>query len=920
MTRFLESVAPSANSNQLIDQLLEQIATRLQAGDVIDLSDYIRQYPEQAERLQRLLPTMLAVAEFGKSAASTGLGAPTGDSSSLSGTLGDFCIVREIGRGGMGIVYEAEQISLQRRVALKVLPFAAVLDPKHLQRFKNEALAAAQLNHPHIVDVLGVGCDRGTHFYAMRYIDGCTLAQVIEAMLSSEHESWKNEVATNGASQSGFHAIHDGLASTQAVLTTLGIPQDGRHSQDSLRIIAALIADAAEALQHAHEQGVIHRDIKPSNLMLDRAGKIWITDFGLAHIETGATLTMTGDLLGTLRYMSPEQARGGQMGLDHRTDIYSLGATLYELLTCKPVFEGIERNALLRKIAEHEPCRPSQLNPSIPRDVETIALKALEKQPEDRYLTAVALADDLRRFIGHLPIQGRPANWLTRLRKFAQRNKVTVAAGILIVASLLIGTAVSTWLAFRAASAERQSLSTLVDLQQVTRQWAMSETLTGDPQRADAAIRLAEAAKVSKAWTEILRAQCEIDQGQHQAAVARLKPAADEGHPNGDDESRLAALYLLAFAHLANGLDTDYLAYMQQAQAIPHEPGPEAGLFKAQAELWPDPQRAILTLEAAARKRVYPVSLSMRGTARALCALESKDQDQISEALRDVQYAEQFAGKSPFVRMKELEVHTAGYEIANLKGDSRGASFHLAELTSCVRELEKRPTSFAYNLFILGTYERLGEFENLVDAANRVEWGESTWIEYPAAYFYKHLDEPLTSLKRFEQLRINEGNPHRLLALAHFLADIDGRRGELEGLVDRILASDSMTDAQFRALYVLALLGKSRELREHAIRLRQRARGRVGSWGEDEALRFFAGEWDEQRALEEVSTSILQECVMHYAIGMQRLAASDRAAARARFEQCIQTGAYIEFEYWWAKGYLARMERDPSWPAWIENQ
>src|SRR5262245_4564116 len=184
--RLSQPAVSSAESNRILDQVLEQIATRLQAGESIDLPAYISRYPEYAERLDRLFPTMQALAEFGKSTGSTGLGSPTPDVGPLSGTLGDYRIVREVGRGGMGVVYEAEQFSLQRRVAIKVLPFAAVLDPKQLQRFKNEALAAAQLDHPHIVDVLGIGSERGTHFYAMRFIDGCTLAEVIRELGDTE--------------------------------------------------------------------------------------------------------------------------------------------------------------------------------------------------------------------------------------------------------------------------------------------------------------------------------------------------------------------------------------------------------------------------------------------------------------------------------------------------------------------------------------------------------------------------------------------------------------------------------------------------------------------------------------------------------------------------------------------------------------
>ena len=180
-------------------------------------------------------------------------------------------------------------------------------------------------------------------------------------------------------------------------------------SREYFRTIARLGIQAAEALDHAHQNGILHRDIKPANLLVDDAGKLWITDFGLARIEADAGMTMTGDLLGTLRYMSPEQALAKRVVVDHRSDIYSLGVTLYELLTLQPAFAGDDRQELLRQIAFEEPQPPRQINAHIPQDLETIVLKAIEKNPADRYATAQELADDLQRFIANKPIKARPA-------------------------------------------------------------------------------------------------------------------------------------------------------------------------------------------------------------------------------------------------------------------------------------------------------------------------------------------------------------------------------------------------------------------------------------------------------------------------------------------------------------------------------
>src|SRR5438477_406925 len=221
--------------------------------------------------------------------------------------LGDFRIIRQLGRGGMGVVYEAEQLSLGRRVALKVLPFAATLDGRQLQRFRTEATAAANLHHPHIVQVYAVGCERGVHYYAMQFIEGQTLAEVIEELRCEKRvEDGRSKVEDGGLkiAQTVQQQKPDDETRPSALPSSiLHLP-----SSDFFRTVARLGIQAAEALEHAHSLGVVHRDIKPANLLVDVRGNLWITDFGLARLPTNAGLTLSSDVLGTLRYMSPEQA------------------------------------------------------------------------------------------------------------------------------------------------------------------------------------------------------------------------------------------------------------------------------------------------------------------------------------------------------------------------------------------------------------------------------------------------------------------------------------------------------------------------------------------------------------------------------------------------------------------------------------
>jgi superkiller protein 3 len=425
---------PSACGDQSLAVLIERLTARWQAGEPLQLSEVQRQHPEHAEQLAEVWPALEALAELERSQ-HEGAGSD-GEGAEFLGELGDFRIVREVGRGGMGIVYEAEQISLGRRVALKVLPFAATMDPRHLQRFHNEARAAACLHHPHIVPVHFVGCERGVHFYAMQLIDGRSLAALLAdlrkaAQLGAEAEAGDEQRTTLYALAVVSTAR---LASVSTERTAQG--------REYYRRVAELGVQAAQALDYAHERGVIHRDVKPANLLLDGHGDLWITDFGLAHLQNAeASLTMSGDLVGTLRYMSPEQALAQRVVIDHRTDVYSLGATLYELLTLEPAFTGSDRQELLRQIAFEEPLAPRKRERSIPAELETIVLKAVEKNPADRYATAQELADDLERFLKDEPIRARRPRLLQRGRKWARRHRPLVwsAAVCSLVALTLTG-------------------------------------------------------------------------------------------------------------------------------------------------------------------------------------------------------------------------------------------------------------------------------------------------------------------------------------------------------------------------------------------------------------------------------------------------------------------------------------------------
>jgi eukaryotic-like serine/threonine-protein kinase len=402
----------------------------------------------------------------------------------LDSTLGDFRIVRQVARGGMGIVYEARQISLGRRVALKTLAFAGSLDARRMQRFQNESRAAASLEHTHIVPVYAVGSDRGVYFYAMRFIDGPNLAEIIKQLRddrispATDLSRRAGETAAPLASEATIRdrlsplaievtrsgerpdpvtgnvrlgeaawsvptlADADPAIGSNAINSLVGArgPRDIRTRLDSqyIRSVVRLVIEAARALDYAHERGVLHRDIKPSNLMLDSDGVLWITDFGLARIETDPTFSATGEVLGTLRYMSPEQALGKRGMVDHRGDIYSLGVTLYELLTLTFLFADVPDHVVLAKIASEDPPAPRQLNPSIPVDLETIVLKAMSKEPGERYATAEEFAADLECFGEGKKIKAQRRGLADRLARWLRRHPAGLAVAATAMIALLV--------------------------------------------------------------------------------------------------------------------------------------------------------------------------------------------------------------------------------------------------------------------------------------------------------------------------------------------------------------------------------------------------------------------------------------------------------------------------------------------------
>jgi WD40 repeat protein len=480
----------SAGRDILLNRLADDFAARYRRGERPALREYLDKYPELADDIRDLFPALVGMEQVKEDRQA--IEPPVGLLPPLE-QLGDFRIVREIGHGGMGAVYEAEQVSLGRHVALKILPQVLLRDAKQRLRFEREAKAAAKLHHTNIVPVFGIGEHDGRPYYAMQFIQGLGLDEVIEELkwmrpgsrggagppvpAGNELRAARKDVSAaevarslvTGAFRSPPEAtVDEALASAEAKAPgpaaepapgrlsdafglspssgALSTPRDDTSGKARKwtywQSVARVGVQVAGALEYAHQQGILHRDIKPSNLLLDTRGSVWVTDFGLAKVEDQANLTATGDVLGTLRYMPPEAFDGRH---DARGDVYSLGLTLYELLVLRPAFDETERSKLIKQVTTGEPPRLERLNRAIPRDLVTIVHKALEREPGHRYPTAGELAADLQRFLDDAPIKVRRPSPRERLVRWA-RHHPGVAAALAVIGVLLVAATVSSLL------------------------------------------------------------------------------------------------------------------------------------------------------------------------------------------------------------------------------------------------------------------------------------------------------------------------------------------------------------------------------------------------------------------------------------------------------------------------------------------
>lgn len=493
MSSFLgpDSNSVSAEDQRLLEEILEQMIEQQRQGQTVDIQAVAADHPRLATMIVQLWGMVEFLEQSNASRSSNGDREPT---SQLAGVpkIPDYLILREIGRGGMGVVYEAVQAKLGRHVALKVLPPGRIQNERAIERFRREAKSAAALHHTNIVPVFEAGEHDGILFYSMQLIDGQGLDTVRERIRrlrsgvgESTRTSNKAKVPTQaevtkvanaedaGDTDPGLlessadfsldQTLPDGVGSTtseqstdhtiqkqgsgpqvKSVSNSFTEPWNNKNLHQHYRFVARVGIQVARALQHAHDRGVIHRDVKPSNVILDRDGTLWLADFGLAKQED-TDLTGTTEAPGTLRYMAPERF-SGECGYD--SDQYSLGISLYELLTLQPAFSGSDPYAIMEEIRLGKVTSPRAIDVEIPIDLETIILKASAKHPSDRYTSAGAMADDLERFIEGRPILARPISATERLVRWAKRNPALAGSLSVLFLVLVSAAAISTRAAF----------------------------------------------------------------------------------------------------------------------------------------------------------------------------------------------------------------------------------------------------------------------------------------------------------------------------------------------------------------------------------------------------------------------------------------------------------------------------------------
>lgn len=825
--------------------------------------------------------------------------------------LGEFEVVRELGRGGMGVVYEAVQSSLARRVALKVLSSGLGLAPKAVDRFRREAAAAAKLHHSNIVPVYSTGEQDGTHFYSMELIDGPSLDAIVRQLRE------KVIAANNSAVPLDLTATH-AYCPPDPLTTSSGVGPSGGSSTDRFDLIAEMIADVADALHHAHQNGVTHRDIKPSNLLLSSDGRLSITDFGLARMLEEPGMTLTGEFVGTPAYMSPEQITAGRIPVDHRTDVYSLGATLYELLTLRPPFVAEGRDRLLAMVIQKEPSSPRSVNPKVPRDLETICLKCLEKDPDRRYATARELADDLRRFVNRFAILAKRTGPLGRARKWVKRNPALSAAGLVV----LLAASAAGFFAWRAhetelrrlAEKQRQDEEYRAERREAALEKSLLLALGGDLSGAERSIGEAELLGASAGDVRLMRGQIAFYRGDFATAIEHLEQAVKL------QPQRAAPLALLAAACSEFGAFERYYELMSGLTAL-NLVTYEDFLFTGLAESFERPERGLVAIDEAIRRRDSSVARSLRARAHSLAAMGNGNLADAELAVEDARIAVTMLPGQPFALAQSVVASLVASGLYEQQGRTQELRATLARARGEVEALERVrqvPVAAIARLFYFR--ETGNHAAALAEVLNRSRSGVrlSAFDEMFLANELYHNGRFPEAVAVFDRSIARDGNTYLMQILrCYVLSELPN------GPARALAAAPEATTSTVFAIYVPTisqLLGRRSEA-VAAYRSLHRKFMQAPDRSEwiAQLLEFGSGLIPAEKLLAAAGSSRLRQCEAHFFVGMALLANGDRDGARDHFRHAADTHVVWYVDHTWSRAFLARLDADPNWPRWIPH-
>ena len=847
--------------------------------------------------------------------------------------LGDFEIGKELGRGGMGVVFEARQTSLKRRVALKVLSSSLGLSSRAIVRFRREAEAAAKLHHTNIVPIYSTGEHQGVHYYAMEIIDGPALDRVISEL--KEQAIGRQALASGSPlsdrpgndpeTQAPFRTEKGEAPTSSSSEPVTGAPRlidsaSGISSSSGAGYfdnIATLMAGVADALDHAHEHGVIHRDIKPSNLLLGPDGRLSVNDFGLARVLEQPGMTVSGEFVGTPRYMSPEQITAGRAPLDHRTDIYSLGATLYELLTLEPPFPGSTRDEVIAQILYKDPKPPHRINRKIPRDLETICLKSLERDPDRRYQTARHLADDLRAFVNRHAISARRIGPIGKTIRWVKRNPSWTA---LALAVLLLISGVS-WKLKSDQLARRASFQDKADL----------AIMTGDFDAAQDWIDQAEVNGALDSWLLMARGKIEVFKGNFNDAEPYLLEASKKDAP---------VIPVTALYALANLFGGDELEFAKQIKSVNDRLAnktlvprtAEDQLYLGMLYMWDDPRRALEFLEDAEREHLTGRLLHLvRSNANTRAAMietnDERSQDFANAAVSNAEALGLFKGDSRFALARYIDALTVQATCYGLRDQEEQSISTFAKAYDALEEVQFPSENADLNFAKYILLDQSGKSDEALSFLMTLT-GEQT-----DGYLltYRMLEQ--IAGKEILQAKVDMQSPQhedRFKVPILVLVQLAHTQNEDER---KVLATDFRSEFQIRmqkgrdivhhvefSWAICKLLNMNEEEIICVKIMRDLKQDYSGTYMDDLMDPILAVVDDESEArLEELARrsrrSLSYTC---FARAIDALTRNNRQEARIQLERCAKHGYYRFFVTRFSKVLLKRWESEPTWPEWIE--